>query len=102
MNGINPLNVALDNSTSFKYKASLLGKATYVDGSNRSLKNAKIVVPLKYLSNFFRSLEMPLINCKIHLQLNWNNNFVMYGANTYAGGDNANDRETTLQITRTK
>ena len=43
------------------------------------------MVPLKYLSNFFRSLEMPLVNCKIHLELNWNNNCVMYGADTYAG-----------------
>ena len=48
----NPNNVALDNSTSFKYKASLLGKATDADGNDRSLKNTKIVVPLKYLSNF--------------------------------------------------
>ena len=68
----NPSNVALDKSTSFKYKASLLGKATHADGNDRSLKNTKIVVPLKYLSNFFRSLEMLLINCKIHLELNWN------------------------------
>ena len=44
----NTLNVALDNSTSFKYKASLLGKATDADGNDRSLKNTKIVVPLKY------------------------------------------------------
>ena len=58
----NPNNVALDNSTSFKYKASLLGKAVDADGNDRSLKNAKIVVPLKYFSNFFRSLEMPLFN----------------------------------------
>ena len=48
----NPLNVALDNSTSFKYKASLLGKATDADGNDKSLKNTKVVVPLKYLSNF--------------------------------------------------
>ena len=66
----NPLNVALDNSVAFKYKASLLGKASDADDNDRSLKNAKIVVLLKYLSNFFRSLEMPLINCKIHLELN--------------------------------
>ena len=78
----NLLNVALDNSTSFKYKASLLGKAIDADGNDRSLRNTKIVVPLKYLSNFFRSLEMPLINYKIHLELNWNNNCVMYGADT--------------------
>ena len=55
---------------------------------------------MKYLSN--RSLEMPLINCKIHVELNWNNNCVMYGADTYAGGDNANNRETAFQITSTK
>ena len=52
----NPLNVALNNSTSFKYKASLLEKADDADGNDRSLKNAKIVVPIKYLTNFFRSL----------------------------------------------
>ena len=56
----NLLNVVLDNSTSFKYKASLLGRATHADGNDRSLKNTKIVVPLKYLSNVFRLLEMPL------------------------------------------
>ena len=72
----NPNNVALDNSTSFKYKASLSGKATDTGGNTRSLKYTKIVVPLKYLSNFFRSLEMPLVNCKIHLELIWNNNCV--------------------------
>ena len=98
----NPLNVALDNSTSFKYKAILLGKANDADGNDRSLKNAKIVVPLKYLSNFFRSLEMPLINCKILLELNWNNNCVMHGGDTYVGGDNNINRETTFQITSTK
>ena len=79
----NPNNVALDNSASFKYKASLLGKAADPDG--RSLQNTKIVVPLKYLSNFCRSLEIPLINCRIHLELNWNNNC---GADTYLGFKN--------------
>ena len=51
-NNGNPLNVALDNSTSFKCKAILLGKATDADGNDRSLKNIEFVVPLKYLSNF--------------------------------------------------
>ena len=45
---------------------------------------------------------MPLINCKIHLELNWNNNYVMYGTDTNAGGDNANNRETNFKITSTK
>ena len=34
-------------------------------------KDVKIVLPLKYLSNFWRSLKMPLINCEINLILNW-------------------------------
>ena len=45
---------------------------------------------------------MPLMNCKIHLELNWNNSCVMHGADTYAGGDNANDRETLFKITSAK
>ena len=45
---------------------------------------------------------MPLINCKIHLELNCNNNCVIYGADTYVGGDNANNRETTFKIKSTK
>ena len=45
---------------------------------------------------------MSLINCKIHLEVNWINSCVMYDADTYAGGDNANDRETTFQIKSTK
>ena len=45
---------------------------------------------------------MPLINSKIHLELNWNNNCVIYVADSYAGGDNANNRETTFKITSTK
>ena len=81
----NHLNVTLDNSTSFKNRAILLGKANDADGNDRLLKNVKIVVPLKHLLNFLRSLEMLLINCKIHLELNLNNNCVMHGANTYAG-----------------
>ena len=45
---------------------------------------------------------MPLINCEIHLELNWDDNCVMYGAGVYAGGDNANDGKVTFQITSTK
>ena len=58
-----------NNSISFKYKAKLLGDPTVADGIKRL--NVKIVVPLKHLSNFFRSLEMPLIDCKIKLNLTW-------------------------------
>ena len=64
--------MTIDNSQSFKYKPALVGKtANAVNNTNSSVKNTKIVVPLKYLSNLWRSLEMPLINCKIRLELNW-------------------------------
>ena len=56
-----------NNSSSFKYKISLLDDTNVVGGIVRL--NVKVVVPLKYLSNFFRSLEMSLINCKIKLNL---------------------------------
>ena len=58
-----------DNSSSFKFKVSLLGNPV-LDG-NITKRSVKVVVQLKYLSNFFRSLEMPLINCKIKLNLSW-------------------------------
>ena len=62
----------IDNSKSSRYKAALEGKTTNaINNTNSFIKDAKIVVPLKYLSNFWRSLEMPLINCKVHLELNW-------------------------------
>ena len=47
-------------SSSFKYEISLLGDGNVIGGIVRL--NLKIVIPLKYLSNFFRSSEMPLIN----------------------------------------
>ena len=39
--------------------------------------NVKVVVPLNCVSNFFRSLEMPLINCKIKLNLTWKKEYVL-------------------------
>ena len=54
-----------DNAPSFKYKSNLID-----DTENNGTKNkVKIAVPLKYLSNFWISLEMPLINCEVELSL---------------------------------
>ena len=75
MNNGNPANVTTADSSSFKYKSSFF--KTLEDDDNGVFKNVKIAVPLKYLSNFWRSLEMPLINCKIHLELNWSKDCVM-------------------------
>ena len=72
-NAINDLTT--DTSSSFKYKVGLLGNPV-LDG-NIAKRSVKVVVPLKYLSNFFRSLEMPLINCKIKLNLTWKKECVL-------------------------
>ena len=59
------------NSESFKYKTSIVGKAPE---NNDSFTNVKFVIPLKYLSNFWRSLNIPLINCEVELILTWSKN----------------------------
>ena len=64
-----------NNSSSFKYKINLLDDPVHAGGIAR--RNVKDVVPLKYLSNFFRSLEMPVINCKIKLNLTWKKECVL-------------------------
>ena len=65
---INNADVTNDNNApSFKYKANLIGN-TEDDGTKTGVK---IAVPLKYLSNFWRSLEIPLINCKVEFLLKW-------------------------------
>ena len=69
------VDLTADNSSSFKYKVSLLGNPN-LDGAIAK-KSVKVVVPLRYLSNFFRSLEMPFINCKIKLNLTWEKECVL-------------------------
>ena len=53
-----------NNAPSFKYKANLISN-TVADGRNKKKESVKIAAPSKYLSDFWRTLEMPLINCKI-------------------------------------
>ena len=65
--------VSTDNSSSFKYKSDFIG--TIPNGGRKN--GVKIAVPLKYLSNFWRSLEMPLINCEFELSLTWNKNCIL-------------------------
>ena len=75
----------ITNSASFKYKTSITGKASNANlenGANTDQENTKIkknidlVVSLKYLSNFWKTLDIPLINCKVSLILTWSENCV--------------------------
>ena len=73
----------ITSSESFKYKVSITGKTSNINqevcentelGNTKTKKNLEIVVPLKHLSNFWRSLNMPLINCEVYLTLTWSEN----------------------------
>ena len=73
----------LADSEAFKSKIKIAGK-TPADGNE---KDVEIMVPLKYLNNFWRTLEMPSINFEVSLILTWSSNCVMTnsaGAGTFA------------------
>ena len=63
----------LTDSESLKSKIKITGK-TPDDGNT---KDVEIIVPLKYLSDFWRTLEMPLINCEVNLELTWSKDCVI-------------------------
>ena len=60
------------NSGSFKFKQQITGQT-----GNGGSKDVETIVPLKFLSNFWRTLEMPLINCEISSQLKWSKNCIL-------------------------
>ena len=82
------------NSESFKYKNNITGNTYNVDltiigdggnpipnpnyDANKAGKNeTEVVIPLKYLSNFWRSLDIPLINCEVEIILTWTKKCVL-------------------------
>ena len=77
------VNFAANNLTdSFNFKVKFTGQT-----GNNGTKDVEIMVPLKYLSNFWRTLEMPLINCEVNLILTWSSTCVITnseGAGTFA------------------
>ena len=67
----------IEDSESSKSKIKITGKTP--DDDNE--KDIEIMVPLKYLSNFWRTLEMPLINCEVNLILTWSSTCVISDSN---------------------
>ena len=64
-----------DNASS-KFKQKIADQT-----ANYCTKYIKIMVPLKYLSNFLGTIEMSLYNCEINLLLTWSENcFILAGA----------------------
>ena len=81
-----PSNPLSSNSESFKYKTSITGK---IPGNNDSLTNVKRVIPLEYLSNFSRSLNISVINCEVELILTCSKNCVLANMAVDAAADPA-------------
>ena len=86
----------ITNSDSFKYKSCITGKTSNANqengenteqGNTKTKTNLEIVVPLKYLSNFWRSLYMPLINSEVSLTLTWSENCVLTNITTQTARD---------------
>ena len=65
-----------NNSNSFKFKQQITGKT-----EKGGTKNVKIMVPLKYLSNFWRTLEMSLVNSEFTLQLTCSKRSILAASN---------------------
>ena len=89
-----PSNPLSSNSESFKYKTSITGNTYNVDkkitdddgnevdnpkydGNKVGKKETEVVIPLKHFSNFWRSLNILLINCEVELILTWSKNCVL-------------------------
>ena len=68
------INYSIKDSKSFDYRISITGK---LEGNNVEKDDIEIVVPLKYLSNFWRTLDIPLINCEVSLTFTWSGNCVI-------------------------
>ena len=65
-------NIKIVNSNTFKYKNKIINNT-----NNAGTKDIKLTIPLKYLGNFWRSLNIPLISCEVSLELKWDKNCVI-------------------------
>ena len=77
-------NIKVVNSNTFKYKNKLIGNTYNVnagaDGYNVNkdgTQEVELAIPLKYLGNFWRALNIPLISCEVSLELKWDKNCVI-------------------------
>ena len=73
--GVGNYAVNISKSKSFDYKAKIVGSLA----AGELEKDVEIAIPLKYLGNFWRSLDIPLINCEITLILSWYDKCVLVG-----------------------
>ena len=77
-------NINVVNSEAFKYKNKIIGNtynanagADGYDVNKNGTQEIELAIPLKYLGNFWRALNIPLISCEVFLELKWNKNCVI-------------------------
>ena len=77
-------NIKVVNSNTFKYKNKIIGNTYNVnagaqgyDVNKNSTQEVELAIPLKYLGNFWRALNNPLISCDVSLELKWDKNCVI-------------------------
>ena len=107
------------SSNTFNYKNKIIGNTYNVDSSivpaaggarvanpdydanNSGKKSIELAIPLKYLGNFWRALNIPLISCEVSLELKWNKTCVITSQQTGVnldGGNTAAPTGATLTI----
>ena len=100
-----PSNTLSSNSESFKYKKSIT-QSTYnivngedgYDAKNVGKNETEIFVPLKYLSNFWRTSNIPSVNCETELILTWSKSCALINMTVRAAVNN-NDPPTIVEPT---
>ena len=72
------------NLNAFKYENKIIGSTYDVaagaegyDANKEGAQEIELAIPLKYLGNFWRALNIPLISCEVSLELKWNKNCVI-------------------------
>ena len=92
-------NIKVVHSNTFKYKNKIIGntydvdaRITYPDGAGQidnpiynvnknGTQEVELAIPLKYLGNFWRALNIPLISCEVSLELKWDKNCIINAIN---------------------
>ena len=77
-------NINVVNSEAFKYKNKITGNTYNVDAgaqgydiNKNGTQKVELTIPLKYLGNFWRALNIPLISCEVSLELKWDKNCII-------------------------
>ena len=103
-------NIKVVNSEAFEYKNKIIGNTYNVNadadgyGANKnSTQEAELAIPLKYLGNFWRAQNIPLISCEVSLELKWDKNCVITSLEQRdIGGGNRDNAPTGILANNTR